>query len=82
MATFVKRVQTVLTPDQYATLETIAEESGKPISWLVREAIERVYFRDAEAARRQAALATLLALDAPVADWPQMEDEIIEGALE
>ena len=31
--------------------------------------------------QRRAALSRLLSLNAPVADWPQMEEEIIQGHL-
>lgn len=80
MATYTKRVQTVLTEEQYQTLTELAAQQGRPLSVVVREAIERVYFEQAERERRQAALARLLALQAPVADWEQMEEEIHRGA--
>ncbi|HID51113.1 MAG TPA: ribbon-helix-helix protein, CopG family [Anaerolineae bacterium] len=82
MAVFTERVQTVLTKEQYDALSRLAREEEKPVSVLVREAVEKVYFEEAERKRRQEALAALLSLDAPVADWEQMEDEIISGALE
>ena len=82
MAVFTERVQTVLTKGQYDALSRLAREEDKPVSVLVREAVEKVYFEEAERKRRQEALATLLSLDAPVADWEQMEDEIVSGALE
>jgi len=81
MAVYTKRVQTVLTEDQHEALSQLSVEQGKPVSLLVREAIERTYFEQANLARRRAALASLLALQAPVADWEQMEEEIIRGAL-
>ena len=39
-----------------------------------------MYFAPAERERRRAALARLLALEAPVDDWERMEEEIIRGA--
>ena len=48
---------------------------------LIREAIEQAYFARAEGDQRRAALSRLLSLNAPVADWPQMEEEIIQGHL-
>lgn len=81
MAVFTERVQTVLTKEQYDALSRLAREEEKPVSVLVREAVEKVYFEETERKRRQEALAALLSLDAPVADWEQMEDEIISGAL-
>ena len=81
MAVYTKRVQTVLTEDQYETLSRLALEAGKPVSLLIREAIEAVYMVPVDLDRRRAALESLLSLDAPVADWEQMEEEIIKGAL-
>jgi len=82
MATYTKRVQTVLTDEQFETLCQLSKELDKPVSLLLREAIETVYFERAQQQRRQAALVKLLALNAPVADWDQMEEEIIRGANE
>ncbi len=81
MAKYTKRIQAVLTGAQYETLTQLAQASGKPISVLIREAVDIVYIADATRQRRQKALAKLLSLNAPTADWPQMESEIIEGAL-
>lgn len=82
MSTYVKRVQTVLTEAEFQELVKLSEAKGKPISQLIREAVEDTYFKRIIAERRQAALESLLALDAPVSDWPQIEQEIIRGATE
>jgi hypothetical protein len=82
MAVYSKRVQTVLTEEQYAALNQRSIDAGKPVSVLIREAVERVYFEPAALEKRRAALQRLLSLDAPVADWEQMEDEIVAGARE
>jgi predicted DNA-binding protein len=82
MAEYTKRVQAVLTDDQYAALADLSARSGKPISLLIREAVEQVYLAKATEERRAAALSRLLSLDAPVADWEQMEDEITQGGSE
>ncbi len=81
VAEFIHRVQTVLTDQQYSTLSEIARELARPVSVLIREAIEKVYFEEAEQVRRRAALTRLLSLNAPVADWEQMEEEISTGIL-
>ena len=81
MAVYSQRVQTMLTPEQYGVLTQLSTQEQKPVSVLVRDAIEKVYFAEAERLRRQSALQRLLALDAPVADWSQMEDEIAQGAI-
>lgn len=43
------------------------------MSVLIREVLEKVWLEQAEQERRRAALRRLLALEAPVADWEQME---------
>ena len=79
-AVYTERVQTVLTEEQYELLTAVAQEEKKAISVLIREAIEDVYFAEETRRRRRRALAELIALDAPVDDWSEMEQEIIEGA--
>jgi predicted DNA-binding protein len=81
MGVYTKRVQTVLTDRQYDELMQIANQQGKTISELVREAVEETYLKTVALERQKKALDQLLALDAPVADWEQMEAEIIRGAL-
>ena len=81
MSHYTARVQTVLTPEQYTLLACLAKEQAKPLSVLVCEAIEKVYFEEADRQSRRQALQELLTLNAPVADWEQMEQEIVEGAL-
>ena len=82
MATYTERVQTVLTPEQYERLRQLADEADKPVSVLIREAVEQTYFVEMDRRRRREALERLLALEAPAADWPQMEAEIEKGALD
>ena len=80
MAVYTRRVQAVLTEEQFETLSRLAEEMEKPLSALIREAVEKVYLEQVDQERRRAALRRLLSLEAPVADWDQMEEEIIRGA--
>jgi len=80
MALYTQRVQTVLTEDQFAKLARVVEETQKPMSVLIREAIEAMYFTPQRRQQRLVALENLLSLNAPVADWPEMEEEIIRGA--
>lgn len=80
MAVYTRRVQAVLSDDRYEALQRLSRDLGKPVSILVRDAIEQVYFERARRERRRAALDALLALDAPVAEWDQMEEEIARGA--
>lgn len=80
MAVYTRRVQAVLSEEQYEILSRLSEETEKPLSVLIREAVEKVYVEQAEQEQRRAALQRLLSLEAPVADWEQMEEEIIQGA--
>ena len=80
MALYTERVQTVLTREQYERLTALSAEEEKPLSVLIREAVEQRYFAPLAEQRRRQALENLLALDAPVAEWPQMEAEIERGA--
>lgn len=73
MATYTRRVQTVLSDEQYEALSALAKKTGKAMSQLVREAVEQVYFVAQQQEQRRAALERLLALRALVADWPEME---------
>lgn len=82
MGTYVKRVQTVLTEDEYRELSRISEQTHKPLSVLIREAVDEVYFEQVARERRRAALKSLLSLRSPVSDWPEMEQEIIRGTME
>lgn len=82
MPAYTKRVQTVLSESQYDSLNRLAAERHTPVSVLIRDAVEAVYFERAQREQRLTALAELLALDAPVDDWPVMEEQIIRGATE
>ena len=80
MAIYTKRVQSVLTHDQYEALVELSQITGKPLSVLIREAVEKAYFEQKARDRRRVAFERLLSLQAPVSDWPEMEDEIAKGA--
>lgn len=82
MATYTERVQTVLTSEQYKRLSQLAQQIDTPVSVLIREAIEQTYFVEMDYQRRRRALDRLLSLEAPVADWTEMEEEIEEGAVD
>lgn len=68
MALYTRRVQTVLTEEQFQALSRLSEERHTPIGVLIREVVEAVYIQEAERQRRQAALHTLLSLNAPALD--------------
>jgi hypothetical protein len=72
-----ERTQVLLTPEQRHRLERIAAERGISVGAVIREAI------DAHTAprrrSREEALRSLLAMNAPVDDWPVMKEEIIRS---
>lgn len=80
MAIYTKRVQTLLTDEEFEELRRLSAKASKPISILIREAVEQVYFEPATLGRRRAALQELLSLESPVSSWEEMEREIIQGA--
>ena len=79
MAVYTRRVQTILSEQEFQQLTRLSEDLGKPVSVLIREAVEQVYFEPAQIERRRDALKNLLALQAPVSDWSAMEKEILNG---
>lgn len=76
-----KRVQTVLSDEQYKLLLQVAKKKKKTLSALVREAVEIECLAEELRATRKHALDKLLSLDAPVSDWEKMEDEIARGVI-
>ena len=82
MAIYTVRVQTMLADAQHSVPVDCAQRAQKPVGVLVREAVQKVYLQDVERERRQQALNRLVALNAPVSDWEEMEDEIIQAAID
>ena len=76
-----KRVQTVLTKEQYELLLQVAKKEKKTVSALVRQAVEAECLEEELRTTRQHALKNLLSLDAPVSDWKEMEGEIVKGVI-
>lgn len=74
MSTLTKRVQVLLSSDQYKRLETIAKARGTSIGALIRDAIKKLYFQPSQEERLQA-VRTLANFKLPVSDWEQMERE-------
>lgn len=83
MSEYTERFEIRLRPDTYRLLREQAYERGVSMGHLVREVLEREYCSDARGAdpERQRAMDRLFALEAPVADWPEMEREIEKGRL-
>lgn len=76
-----RRLQTMPTEEHYQSLSQLSAGTSRLIGMLIREAVENTCFEQAGRAERVAAAQRLITMNAPVADWPQMEAEIIEGAL-
>lgn len=82
MALYTRRVQSVLSEEQYEELSRIAEQRDQPLSVLIREAVKEVYLERRDTRCRLEAVERIASLDGPVGDWEQMEEEIIRGASE
>lgn len=74
-----RRAQALLTPDEYELLEEHAAATGKSVSQLIRETVERHLIAELQKERRLRALERLFSQNLPVEDWPEMKRQIIEG---
>ncbi len=77
-----KRVQAIVSEEEYGVLARLARERRSTVSSLIREAIQRTFVEEVSRQERRQALAELLSLSVPVEDWDEMEREIERGALE
>ena len=73
---YVKRVQTMLTEQQYDLLREYAQEINKPLGVIIREAVQQSLIIDLEQRRKQKALDWLFSQELPVDDWEMMERQI------
>lgn len=73
---YVKRVQTMLTKQQYEVLQEYAQEINKSLSVLLRETVEQSLIIDLERRCKQKALEWMSAQELPVDDWEVMERQI------
>ena len=83
MTEHTERFEVRLRPDTYRLLREQAYRRGVSMSHLVRKVLEREYGADGRRAdpERQRAMERLFEVEAPVADWPEMEHEIEKGRL-
>jgi hypothetical protein len=77
---FDQRMQVLVSTHQRERLERIAARDRKSVGAVIRDAIDAYTLRQARPPKE--ALASLFALEAPVADWEQMEAEILAGILQ
>lgn len=76
MAILTHKVQVLLTDEQHRTLLELAKARGKPLSALLREAVVEQLLKEARRLAKRKAFEEIAAMALPVADWPEMEDEI------
>lgn len=74
-----KRMQTVVSDEEWAVLQRTAQRQKRTVSDLIRDAIRTTILAEAARQDRREALHDLLSLNAPVTDWAQMEEESIKG---
>lgn len=74
-----ERTSVLFSPEQRARLDREAARRGISIGSLVREAVD-AYVAPPRRTKAEA-LADLLSIGAPVANWEQMEEEILRGAI-
>jgi len=81
MAKYLKKVQVLLTDQQFKDLEEIASKNHKKLSTLVREAIEEYYLKKKKQQKIAEAVDRLLSLPEVPApeDYQKWEAEYLEG---
>ena len=72
------RMQILLDEDRRRRLERRSQETGTSVGGLIREAID-VAFPGFETDRETAGATLLDAAPMPIADWPELKEEILEG---
>ncbi len=81
MDIYAKAVKARLTTKEYEELVALAQAKDVTVAELVREVIV-AYLEDVAQEQRLSTVERLVALDAPVADWTEMEAEIERGVLD
>lgn len=77
MRKYIKRTQVLLSEEQYERLTREARARGESMGSLIREAVDRAYDDDRE--RKLKLVEEIAAMNLPVSDWDEMEEEIIRG---
>lgn len=81
MSELTKRMQLLLSPEQYRKVQLYAKRHKKSIGLVIREALEK-YLLERPKSEKKKAVVRLLSKELPVADWEEMEKEIMEGAIQ
>ena len=79
MSELTKRLQLLLTPEQYKMVQLYAKKHKKSIGSVIREALDKI-ISERSKKEKQKAVQRLLSRKLPVSNWEQMEEEIIQGA--
>ncbi|MBN1626967.1 MAG: hypothetical protein JW944_10630 [Deltaproteobacteria bacterium] len=81
MPRYNKKIQVLLTDDQFRDLVDIAEQNKKKLGVLVREAVEEYHLKEVNRLRISNAVDRLLALPEVQApeDWEKYEKELAEA---
>lgn len=82
MPSFTSRIQVLVTDEQYGALQALARARRKPLGVLVREAVVDQLLKEAVREAKRKAAEQIAAMDLPVADWAEMEDEIVRARIE
>ena len=77
MSKYNKRTQVLLSEEQYERIAREARARGESMGSLIREAVDRAYDDDRE--RKLKLVKEIAAMNLPVSDWDEMEEEIIRG---
>lgn len=81
MSRLTKRIEILFPEDLAEQLKQVALRERCSMGTLIREAVAEKYAAPSRQQKMEA-VERLCALEAPVGQWGDMEDEIIEGALE
>lgn len=83
MATLTHKTTILLSPEDHLYLKKKASQQNTTIGDLIRTAIKKVFLKKKESHQEKTIKGwkKLFNANAPVADWPEMEKEIIKGWL-
>lgn len=81
MGIYAKVVEVQLTTKEYEELVALAQAKDVTVAEMLRKVVV-AYLEDVVQERRLSTVERLVALDAPVADWAEMESEIERGVID
>lgn len=81
MSTLTHKTTLLLSPEEHRFLLDYSRKNGRTMGELIREAIRKVYLKTLKK-KSSRGWEVLFRAKAPVADWADMEKEIIRGRLQ